>query len=138
MFRCVRIWTDREGNSEFEEGFVELPKGERGDALSAVFKSASISFRETAPGGAYEWHPAPIRQFVLTLSGTLEFETKRKERFTIRPGDILLAEDTTGSGHRWKLLGDDPWRRAYVILADGIQSGFVASASHEAKGQTNG
>lgn len=38
MFRCVRLWTDREGNSQFEEGFIDLPKGERGDMLSSVFR----------------------------------------------------------------------------------------------------
>jgi hypothetical protein len=129
MFRCVRIWTDREGNSQFEEGVIDLPKGERGDTLSSVFKTTSISFRETAPGGAFEWHPAPIRQFVLTLSGTLEFETISQKRFTIHPGDLLLAEDTTGSGHRWRLVGTDPWRRAYVILANSAAAGFLASTN---------
>jgi hypothetical protein len=138
MFRCVRIWTDSEGNSEFEEGLIDLPKGDRGDTLSAVFDTASISFRETAPGGEYAWHPAPIRQFVLTLSGTLEFETRLGNRFTIRPGDILLAEDTTGGGHRWRLLGDAPWRRAYVILASGSAAGFVASISLQSKDEAHG
>ena len=138
MFRCVRIWTDSEGNSKFEEGVIDLPKGERGDTLSAVFKSTSISFRETGPGGEYAWHPAPIRQFVLTLSGTLEFETKSGKRFTIHPGDILLAEDTTGTGHRWRLLGDDPWRRAYVILANAASAGFVATTSSQSKEQVHG
>lgn len=129
MFRCVRIWTDREGNSQFEEGSIDLPKGERGDTLSPVFKTTSVSFRETAPGGAFEWHPAPIRQFVLTLSGTLEFETISQKRFTIHPGDVLLAEDTTGSGHRWRLVGNDAWKRAYIILANNGASGFVASTN---------
>jgi hypothetical protein len=43
----------------------------------------------------------------------------RGEHFTIRPGDILLAQDNTGSGHRWKLIGDEPWRRAYVVFPTG-------------------
>ena len=34
-----------------------------------------------------------------------------------RPGDILLAEDTTGGGHRWRLTEDQPWWRAYVTVA---------------------
>jgi len=52
---------------------------------------------------------------VITLSGTLEFETKSGATFTIRPGDVLLAQDNTGTGHTWKLVGEDPWRRAYVV-----------------------
>ena len=117
MIRCVRIWTADDGESRFEEGVIELPGGERGDVLSGNVPAASISFRETKPGGTFEWHDAPVRQLVITLSGTLDFQTRRGQHFTIRPGDILLAEDTTGGGHSWKLVDQDPWRRAYVILA---------------------
>jgi hypothetical protein len=65
---------------------------------------------------------------VLTLGGTLEFVTRDGDRFTLRPGDVLLAEDTTGSGHSWRLVDDEPWRRAYVILAPGVKVPFVAGA----------
>jgi uncharacterized cupin superfamily protein len=128
MLRCVRIWTSDEGDSLFEEGRIDLPKGERGDILSDTLGAASISFRETKAGGTFAWHDAPARQFVLTLSGTLDFQTRRGEHFTIRPGDVLLAEDTTGSGHSWTLVGDDPWRRAYVIIPPGTASSFLRDA----------
>jgi hypothetical protein len=126
MIRCVRIWTAEDGNSIFEEGQIDLSSGARGDVLSAIAPSSSISFRETKAGGTFEWHDAPVRQFVLTLSGTLEFQTRRSDRFTIRPGDVLLAEDTAGSGHSWRLVDDQPWRRAYVILAPGVKVPFKA------------
>ena len=128
MIRCVRIWTGADGNSHFEEGVIDLSKGERGDELSAVVAGASLSFQETRSGGSYEWHKDPVPRFVITLSGTLEFETKGGERFTIRPGDILLAQDNTGSGHRWKLIGEEPWRRAYVVYPGGAALPFKASA----------
>ena len=57
-----------------------------------------------------------MRQLVITLSGTLDFQTRDGEHFTLRPGDILLAEDTAGGGHSWKLIDDQPWRRVYVVL----------------------
>jgi hypothetical protein len=129
MIRCVRIWTAEDGNSSFEEGHIDLAGGERGDVLSAVASSSGISFRETKAGGGFAWHDAPVRQFVLTLSGTLEFTTRRGDRFTIHPGDVLLAEDTAGSGHSWRLVDDEPWRRAYVILAPGIKVPFKAGAA---------
>ncbi len=124
MIRCVRIWTAEDGNSRFEEGVIDMPQGERGDVLSATAAAASISFRETRAGGAFEWHDAPTRQFVVTLSGTLDFQTRGGEHFILRPGDILLAEDTTGTGHTWKLIDEQPWRRAYVILAPGAAVPF--------------
>jgi hypothetical protein len=123
--RCVRIWTGDDNDSCFEEGVIDLPAEQRGDMLSRLAPVKSISFRETVAGGAFEWHDAPARQFVITLSGTLEFETRSGRRFILRRGDILLAEDTTGSGHRWKLIDSEPWRRAYVILEDGADAPFV-------------
>ena len=47
MIRCVRIWTAEDGNSSFEEGQIDLSEGARGDVLSAVVSSSSVSFRET-------------------------------------------------------------------------------------------
>jgi hypothetical protein len=128
MIRCVRLWTGEDGDSHFEEGSIDLSKGERGDILSEVVAGASLSFQETSSGGSYEWHRDPVPRFVITLSGTLEFETRGGERFTIRPGDILLAQDNTGSGHRWKLIGDEPWRRAYVVFPTGAALQYKANS----------
>jgi quercetin dioxygenase-like cupin family protein len=128
MIRCVRIWTGDDGDSHFEEGIIDLRDGERGDFLSSSAGALNISFRETKSGGSFEWHKDPVPRFVITLSGVLEFETRGGERFVIRPGDILLAEDNTGTGHRWKLIGEDPWRRAYVVFQPGAELPFKAQA----------
>ena len=127
MIRCVRLWTGDDQNSHFEEGVVDLEPGERGDTLSRKVAASAVSFRETASGGSFAWHDAPVRQLVITLSGTLEFRTREGRRFLIHPGDILLAEDTVGGGHRWRLTDDQPWRRAYVILEPGAQVPFRAN-----------
>lgn len=127
MIRCIRIWTNEDGNSSFEEGTLGLPGGKPGDMIGPTVAAASVSFRETEPGGAHDWHNAPTHQLVLTLGGTLEFETHDKRHFILRPGDVLLAEDTSGTGHVWKLIGDEPWRRAYVIVPEGTELGFTAT-----------
>jgi len=113
----VRIWTGEDQNSHFEEGSIELTPGTHGDLLSGKIGTATASFQETRAGGTLAWHTAPVRQLVITLSGTLEFMTRSGERFVLTPGDVLLAEDTAGGGHTWKLVDDQPWRRLYVILA---------------------
>jgi hypothetical protein len=41
------------------------------------------------------------------------------ETFIIRPGDVLIAVDHEGTGHRWQLIDDAPWRRAYIIFKKG-------------------
>jgi quercetin dioxygenase-like cupin family protein len=126
MIRCVRIWTGDDGNSHFEEGSIALSQGQRGDLLSGKTNTTTVSFQETGSGGTFAWHDAPVRQFVITLSGTLDFQTRQGDHFTIHPGDILLAEDTTGTGHSWKLLDEQPWRRVYVILEAGVDVPFTA------------
>jgi quercetin dioxygenase-like cupin family protein len=126
MIRCVRLWTGDDQNSHFEEGVIELKSGPRRDWLSDKLAVASISFQETASGGAFAWHTAPVRQLVITLSGTLDFQTREGAHFLLHPGNILLAEDTVGSGHSWKLIGDSSWRRAYVVLQPGAAVPFRA------------
>jgi quercetin dioxygenase-like cupin family protein len=116
MTRCIRIWTGEDQNSRFEEGRIDLEPGAHGDLLSGKMPAATVSFQETSSGGTLAWHTAPVRQLVITLSGTLDFQTRGGQHFTLRPGDILLAEDTVGGGHTWKLVDDQPWRRVYVVL----------------------
>ena len=126
MIRCVRLWTGADNNSHFEEGVIALEQGVRGDVLSGKLLVATVSFQETASGGSFAWHDAPVRQLVITLSGTLDFETRSGEHFILHPGDILLAEDTSGGGHKWKLVDQEPWRRVYVVLAPGAVVPFQA------------
>lgn len=115
MIRCVRMWTGEDGNSHFEEGTLVMKAGERGDFIGLPIAVNQLSFRETTSGGSFDWHKDPVPRFVITLSGTLEFEMASGETFQIKPGDILLAQDNTGTGHKWRLVDDEPWRRAYVV-----------------------
>lgn len=115
--RLVRLFTGDDGQSHFTEGDVAWTVAGPVNAISAKEAVAEISFEETAEGSHLDWHNAPCRQYVITLSGTLEFETRSGATFTLAPGDILLAEDTAGGGHRWRLTDADPWRRVYVTLA---------------------
>lgn len=115
--RLVRLFTGGDGQSHFTVGTVPWTIDGAVNAISAKEAVAEISFEETAAGGSLDWHNAPCRQYVITLSGTLQFETRPGETFTLAAGDILLAEDVTGGGHRWKLTDASPWRRVYVTLA---------------------
>ena len=125
MFRCVRWWTGVDGDSHVEVGKLDITPGRNADLVSAAMGAQHVTIEETAGGGSLAWHTAPVRQLVVTLCGTLSFTTRDGERFTLGAGDILLAEDTTGSGHQWELMGADPWRRMYVVLADGVDVPFV-------------
>lgn len=126
MIRCVRLWTGPDNASHVQVGGIDMTRGRNDDLVSAAMMATHVTVEETAGGGSLAWHTAPVRQLVVTLAGTLNFTTRDGEHFTLRPGDVLLAEDTAGSGHQWQLEGSDPWRRMYIVLADGADVPFAA------------
>ena len=129
MIRCVRLWTGPDQAAHFEEGVIGLEPGARGDVLSGKFPITSVSFHETDVDPKLGWHRDSARQLVITLSGTLEFET-RDGRFMLRPGDVLFTEETTGTGHNWTMVGDQPWRRLYLTLTPDSVVPFRSASSH--------
>lgn len=116
MIRAYFLYTGEDGNSHFKKGII---------SDGALVQADHTLFKETAANGSFDWHNDPIPQYVITLSGILEFTTKTGETFTIHPGDVLLATDHTGTGHKWRLLNDDPWKRVYVIFKTGEDTHFV-------------
>ncbi|KMO71030.1 hypothetical protein BST22_23260 [Mycolicibacterium chubuense] len=126
MIRCVRLWTGADEASHVQVGRLDMAPGRNDDLVSTTFAATEVTVEETAAGGTLAWHTAPVRQLVVTLAGTLQFITRDGEQFLLAPGDVLLAEDTTGSGHQWRLEGTDPWRRMYVRLGENAVVPFVA------------
>jgi hypothetical protein len=60
-----------------------------------------------APGSVTDWHTAPRRQYVITLTGTGEIEVAGGKKFAVGPGHIDLVEDTTGKGHITRVTGTE-------------------------------
>lgn len=112
--RLIHLTTGPDGQSHVSESWARLEPDELAQGEDAL----GVRFAETPsdPRGR-DWHVAPMRQYVITLSGRLEFTTRDGTSFELGPGDVLLAEDTSGGGHRWRFLDEQPWRRVYVQLA---------------------
>jgi quercetin dioxygenase-like cupin family protein len=115
--RAFRLYTGPDNASLVLEGTIDEQ-----DRTQVV----TIHFKETPAHSSDDWHNTPEAQYVITLSGTLEFTTRNGETFVLRPGDVLLSEDNAGTGHKWRLIDDQPWRRAYVVLRPGAKDSFVA------------
>ena len=116
MIRAYRLYTGSDGNSHVVGGSINGGK---------LVEAQSILFKETPAHSSLDWHDAPTTQYVITLAGVLEFTTVGGETFTIHPGDVLVAEDNTGSGHKWRLVNDEPWKRAYVVFKEGADTHFI-------------
>ena len=94
-----RVYTDADGETHFEDIDVALVESRGGSSLSALYPATGVIFRRTAPDLFIDWHTAPRRQFVVTLSGEGEVEASDGEVRRIGPGTVMLAEDVTGKGH---------------------------------------
>ena len=123
MLHAFKLYTGSDNASHVQEGTV---------SEHITTQVASIRFQESPPLSSFDWHDAPNMQYVITLAGTLEFTTREGEQFTLRPGDVLVAEDNLGSGHKWRLIDDQPWRRVYVVLQSGAPDLFSPKKSNGA------
>ena len=70
MIRCIHLFSGKDGRSHVET--IDLPQG-------VLQSTKAVHFEETAAHSSLDWHVAPCRQYVVTLSGTLEFVTRDGE-----------------------------------------------------------
>jgi hypothetical protein len=115
--RITRIYTGADGESHFEDVELALPDLGAIGAMSAPQTAKSILFRETGADYDLGFHTAPRRQYVIMLAGgRVELEVGSGERRVLGPGDVLLAEDTSGRGHKSRALDPEPRRSIFVAL----------------------
>jgi quercetin dioxygenase-like cupin family protein len=104
--KIIRLYTGADGKSHFEE--VEAAFTGDGMGTTAAQNASGVVFRRAPAGHVIDWHPAPRRQYVTTLSGSWEIEASDGSKRVFRPGDVMLAEDLTGQGHVSRVLGGAP------------------------------
>jgi len=114
--RAFRIQNDAFGKSYFEEGLLPEHFNLKSDHF---FIATGIEDYQKAR------HTAPRYQYVVTLKGKLEFTTSDSKSFILEPGVILIAKDTEGEGHSWKLLEGDEWHRIYIVPNQDDDDGFI-------------
>lgn len=102
--KVTRVYSDKNGNSQFEDIDIELfDNGEIGQ-LSKNINVKSLQFRKVSPDYDYDFHHAPQKQYIVLLDGGVEITTSLGETRQFQTGEILLMEDTTGKGHKTKNL----------------------------------
>ncbi len=116
-FHVTRVYTGDDGESHFDDLEIDLKELGKIGAMSDPTPASSILFRETGADYDLDFHNAPRRQFVIMLSGgRVELEVGSGEKRVLGPGDVLLAEDTTGRGHISRALDKEPRRSIFVAL----------------------
>ncbi len=110
--KYVRVYADSMGESHFEDLTIDLNEIDFAPPAPPIFTSelnpsSKYGFASVLPGWESEWHPAPKRQFMIYLSGTIEAEVSDGEIRQFGPGSITLVEDTTGKGHKSRVIGNE-------------------------------
>jgi len=114
--KVTRLYTGPDGESHFQAIDISLDDIKGSERMSELISATGIIFRETTGGYNLDWHPAPRRQFVINLEGKVELIVPDGTKRILGPGDILLAEDTTGRGHISRAVNNQPRKSIYVTL----------------------
>jgi quercetin dioxygenase-like cupin family protein len=111
MPEITRLYTGEDGQTHIEVLDVEaLPD------LGQMRPATGIMFRSMPPGQFIDWHPAPRRQYVITLAGEAEIGLADGTVRRFGAGHVTLAEDVTGKGHTTRVVGSVPRVTATVPL----------------------
>ena len=116
--QITRVTLTAAGGSQFEEMEIELIDAGEIGRLSEPQPVSGVIFRENDPGYDFDWHCAPQRQFIVLLDGEIEVEVTSGEKRRFRGGDVVLVEDTTGTGHRTRTVGGRSRRSLFIPLSD--------------------
>ena len=110
--KYLRLYADENGESRVEKMSVEFnpvnyappapPFGisDRSDVTGSIY----VRF---PAGWTSELHPTPRRQLFVALSGNFSGRTSDGTRLNLKPGDVVLMEDTVGKGHTAEVIGDE-------------------------------
>lgn len=76
--------------------------------VSALEPASTYAFLLLSAGFVADWHPSPKRQWVIVLEGEMEYEAGDGSKWRVGPGRYMLTEDTTGHGHRSRVVSRVP------------------------------
>ena len=100
----TRMYSDALGETHIETVMMDVGRSSGFSATGTVY------FSRFPADMNLDWHPAPRRQFIITLSGPgHEIETSDGSVAQLPPGSVLLVEDTNPAhrGHKTRSLGGE-------------------------------
>src|SRR6266436_8566376 len=112
-----RLYTGPDGQTHAQE--IEVKFGPGGTDPFKLAAGAGAELRRAPPGRVADWHVAPRRQYVITLSGHAELEVAGGKKIELGPGSIDLVEDTTGKGHITRTVGTEDRATIQIPVNDG-------------------
>jgi len=107
--KFFRLYAGADGQSHFEP----LASDKTSEFFNTTREAKGVLFRNDFAPHIVNYHCAPHRRWVITLAGSVDIGLGDGTTITFHPGDVFLAEDTSGQGHT---ATPHDWVRAYVDL----------------------
>jgi Cupin domain len=125
MVNYARLYTGADNETHFDDVDVTFVYRNYAEGVPPIWLPkesmidvAGLQFVSMPAGwDGSEWHPAPRRQFIIPLSGKMEFRASDGETRVLGPGEVLLVEDTSGKGHGSRMVSSTPGVFAVMPLA---------------------
>jgi hypothetical protein len=121
--KFLRLYTDASGESHFEDVEAELalvdfapPAPPLG--VSEYSPASRTAFLGGPSGWNGDWHVSSARNLFVVISGEWQIEASDGTTRLFAPNSVLLAEDTSGKGHRSRVVSSEASLALLVQLAD--------------------
>lgn len=111
----IRIFADETGETHIADGHLDYRTDVIADnvpplEISSLVPGTDVFFIRTDVDSAFRdlpFHNAPRRMMVIQLVGSSEQTTSDGAVRVLKPGDVLIAEDVTGKGHKSRNIGSE-------------------------------
>ena len=85
--------------------------------LWSLIPATGVIFSRSPADQFIDWHPAPVVSSS-SRCRPCRGRSQRRRDSQIGPGTVMLADDTTGTGHITRGVGTEPRLSIFVPLAD--------------------
>ena len=92
--KFYRLYTGANGQPHFEA----LEFGRASEFVNTTCEATGVLFRNRSAPYIVNYHRAPQRRRGITLAGSVDIGLGDGTKITCHPGDVFLAEDTSGQG----------------------------------------
>jgi hypothetical protein len=120
--KYLRLYATEDGESHFEHIEIDLKLADYAPpapplSLSKISAATHVGFMEAPSGWSSDWHPSSARNLFVVLSGEWEVTASDGESRRFGVGSVLLVDDTSGKGHKSRVVSDVDSMAVMVELA---------------------
>ena len=108
-FTYLHLYADDAGESHIKSVTVSFNplRREGGPQGYPLASSEGAMFLHLKSGAKEDWHTAPRTWFLVAVQGMSEVTTSDGEVRQLKPGMVMLMDDTKGKGHQTRAIGPE-------------------------------